>query len=109
MEFLSEVQKGSLCADTWTKRGMTSSYLGVTAHFFSRRDRKRLQATLVVRRMPHPHSAVNIREVVEKVLQEWNIPPSKVAAILTDNASNMLKAYQQDTELAEESESEELS
>lgn len=60
MRYLLEAQKVSLCTDIWTKRGMTSSYLGVTAHFFSRRDHKRHRVTLAVRRMPHPHSAVNI-------------------------------------------------
>ena len=24
----------SVCTDIWTKRGMTSSYIGVSAHFF---------------------------------------------------------------------------
>ena len=91
---------------------MTSSYHGVTAHFFSRRDHRRHRVTLAVRRMPHPHSAVNIRAIVDEVLEEWNIPHSKVMAILTDNASNMLKAFQQEllnTDSAEESEAEELS
>ena len=38
---LSAAQKVSLCADIWTKKGMTSSYLGVTAHFFGRQDHRR--------------------------------------------------------------------
>lgn len=32
--FLSEVHKISLCSDIQTRKGMSSSYLGVTAHFF---------------------------------------------------------------------------
>jgi len=34
-----------------------------------------------------------VREVVQEVLVEWNIPLAKVFAILTDNGSNMLKAF----------------
>ena len=107
--FLSEAQKVSLCSDIWTKKGMTSSYLGITAHFFSRRDHKRHRVTLAVRRMPHPHNAVNIRDITDQVLQEWNIPHSKILAILTDNASNMLKAFQQELHVQDsEDENEEL-
>ena len=32
--YLDTAQRVSVCADIWTKRGMTSSYLGVTAHIF---------------------------------------------------------------------------
>ena len=35
--FLSQAHKVSLCADIWLKKGLTSSYLGVTAYFFSRK------------------------------------------------------------------------
>ena len=28
----------SICCDIWSKKGLTSSYLGITAHFFSRND-----------------------------------------------------------------------
>ena len=66
--FLSQSQKISLCADIWTKKGMTSSYLGITAHFFSSFDRKRHQVTLAVRKMPHPHNAEHILEVTETLL-----------------------------------------
>jgi len=36
-QYLSTAQKVSLCADIWSKKGLTSSYLGITAHFFSRK------------------------------------------------------------------------
>ena len=57
--------------------------------------------------MSHSHSVI-----IDEVLKEWNISHSKVMAILTDNANNMLKAFQQEllnTDSAEESETEELS
>ena len=37
-EFLEEANKASICADIWSKKGLLSSYLGITAHFFSRKD-----------------------------------------------------------------------
>lgn len=91
--FLQESKKISICADIWSKKGMTSSYLGVTAHFFSRKDHRRHSATLAVRRMPQQHTGENIRELVQSILDEWEIPPSKVSATLTDNGSNMVAAF----------------
>ena len=64
-EYLSKAQKVSLCADVWTKKGMSSSYLGITAHFFSSLDRRRHRVTLAVQRIPHPHTAENIRQIVD--------------------------------------------
>ena len=104
-EYFCKAQKVSLCTDVWTKKGMTGSYLGITAHFFSHHDHKCHRVTIAVRRFPHPHTAENIRQIVEEVLHEWSIPLSKVKAILTDNASNMVKAFRQEVELAVEEDS----
>ena len=96
--FLQEAAKVSICADTWSKRGLTASFLGITAHFYSRRDHKRHTLTMAVRRMPSPHTAANVRKLIEKVLEEWNIPLSKVFVIVTDNGSNMVAAFKQQPE-----------
>ena len=92
---LAEARKISFCADVWSKKGISSSYLGVTAHFFSQRDHQRHQVTLAVRRLPHPHTGENIRDAVESILEEWSIPLSKVRVVITDNGSNMVKAFRQ--------------
>ena len=86
-------QKVSICADVWTKKGMTTSYLGLTAHFFYKSDLKRHVATIAVRRLPHPHTADNIKALMDKVLLEWEIPLNKVEIVITDNASNVVKAF----------------
>ena len=91
--YLQEASKVSICADIWSKKGMTSSYLGITGHFYSKKDCRRHSVTLAVRRMPSPHTGENIRDLVDKVLDEWEIPQSKVSATLTDNGSNMLAAF----------------
>ena len=93
---LADAHKVSLCTDIWTKKGLTSSYLGLTAHFFSRYDHRRHRITLAVRQiMQHPHNAETIREMVEEILKEWGIPLDKILAILTDNGSNMIKAFRE--------------
>ena len=90
---LEDARKVSICADIWTKKGMSSSYLGVTAHFFSPKDHLRHRVTVAVRRMPSPHTAENIRAVIQEVLGEWEVPLGKVSAILTDNGSNMVASF----------------
>ena len=47
--YLEQSKKVSLSADIWSKKGLTSSYLGVTAHFFSFKDHRRHCVTLAVR------------------------------------------------------------
>ena len=46
-----------------------------------------------MRNFSHPHTGEHVRELVDEVLREWEIPVSKVVAILTDNGSNMLRAF----------------
>ena len=104
---LSSANKINLCADIWTKRGMSSSYLGVSAHFFSRKDHKRQVATLAVRRMTGEHTGDNIRALVEEILKEWDIPTAKIGVIMTDSGSNMVKAFRQSLDSMEEGEDEE--
>ena len=48
-------------------------------------------------RIRHPHTA-DIRRIVDEVLREWKISVCNVMAILTDNASYMVKAFQQKME-----------
>ena len=85
----------SLCCDIWSKKGLTSSYLGVTAHFFSRSDQQQHTVTLAVRRLTTAHTAAAIRDCVDTILTEWDVDSSKICAILTDNGSNMLAAFKE--------------
>ena len=90
---IRDARKVSLCADIWTKKGLTEAFVGITAHFFTRTDHKRRVATLAVRTIQSPHTADRIEEVVRQVLEEWDIPQEKVRAILTDNGSNITAAF----------------
>lgn len=81
--YMDQARLVNVCADIWTKRGMTASFLGVTAHFFSFKDHKRHNVTLAVRSMASPHT----------ILEEWKLPRFKIHCILTDNGSNMVAAF----------------
>ena len=56
----------NLCADIWTKKGMTASFLGITAHCFSQTDRKRHNFTLAVMHFPSPHTATRIAQILDR-------------------------------------------
>ena len=82
----------SVSRDIWSKKGLTSSYLGVTAHFYSRTDNHRHTITLAVHRLTTSHTASNIRSLLDDILVEWDILPSKVSAVITDNMVAAFKA-----------------
>ena len=92
---LQDTRKVAICTDIWSRKGMTQSFLGITAHFFTKSDHRRCVATLAVRVLPSPHTADRIEELVRNVLQEWDIPIGKISAILTDNGSNMIAAFKE--------------
>ena len=48
--YIAQAQKLSICADIWTKKEMTASFMGITAHFFSKKDHRRHSVTLAVKK-----------------------------------------------------------
>ena len=90
-EKLALVSKIHFCCDIWTKKGMTESFWGIVAHFFAK-DRK-FTATLAVRSIEGSHTRDNIFSIFKTVLEEWQIDRVSVEKVLTDNGSNMLKAF----------------
>lgn len=94
---LSTAKKINLTADIWTKKGMSSSFLGVTAHMFSRNDHKRYTLTLAVRIFETPHTGNRILSLLKKILSDYEVDFNKIGVILTDNGSNMVKAFNADS------------
>lgn len=71
---------------------MTASFLGITAHFFTYLDKKHHNITLAVRCFQSPHTGKRIVELFQAIIDEWKIQ-HKVFRVLTDNGSNMKKAF----------------
>ena len=82
----------SLAMDIWTKKGYTSSYLGVTACFFDKAMCAPRHVMLNLFTIAHPHTGDMISIKVDACLKEWKIHRNKVLVIITDNGSNMCKA-----------------
>ena len=58
---------------------------------------------LAVRRIEHPHTGLAIRQVFDKILVEWEIPTNKVRAVMTDNSSNIVRAFKEHVHVAQSS------
>ena len=81
----------SVCVtlDIWSSRQMRS-YLGITGHFLV--DWSMKSVVLACKRFRGRHTADSIGQQFEETIQEYNIA-SKISTIVTDNASNMVKAF----------------
>ena len=86
---LSDCTEISMTIDIWTNRQMRS-YIGITAHFI--REWKLQNAMLVCKRFTGRHTADNIVAQYEEVINAFHIR-GKITNIVTDNASNMIKAF----------------
>ena len=94
---LRNARKINLTADIWTKKGMSSSFLGVTAHFFNRVDHKKYNITLAVRPFESPHTGNRILSEIKSILSDYDLRIQDIGVILTDNGSNMIKAFNADS------------
>lgn len=83
--------------DIWTKKGLTASFLGVSACYFNPEDNKAEHKLLNLKEMAHPHTAESISVLVEESMEEWGIPREKVLTTITDNGSNMVASFQSHT------------
>nr|XP_055070466.1 uncharacterized protein LOC129451409 [Misgurnus anguillicaudatus] len=90
--------------DIWTKKGLTASFLGVSACYFNPENKKAEHKLLNLKEMVHPHTAVSISTLVEESKEEWGIPREKVLTTITDNGSNMVASFHTHAEVATTSE-----
>jgi len=83
----------SLGADIWSKKGLTESYLGISAYFYDKTNESKAVLTLALKLFPHPHKAENIRDIFQSVLTEYGIKHENIFRVITDNGSNMVKTF----------------
>lgn len=89
---INEAGRIAVCADIWSRPGLTQSFLGISAHFYSKITHQRHSALLALAHFPSPHSGERIKSVIDNVLLDWAIPENTVLRFVTDNGSNMVKA-----------------
>ncbi|KAL0151678.1 hypothetical protein M9458_053079, partial [Cirrhinus mrigala] len=74
-------------------KGLTASFLGVSACYFNPDDNKTEHKLLNLKEMVHPHTVESISTLVEESMEEWGIPREKVLTTITDNGSNMVASF----------------
>ncbi|CAG9821993.1 unnamed protein product [Phaedon cochleariae] len=79
----------SLTTDGWTSSN-NESYIAVTAHFIDA-DTKLCSALLTCIAYNERHTSQNLCKFLKDVMVEWNIS-HKVAAVVSDNAANIINA-----------------
>lgn len=87
---LSAIDYLSITADTWTSIA-AQSYLTVTVHYVSQEWllRSHVLGTLL---LEERHTGEHLSEWIVEMLSNFGINPSKVVAVVHDNASNMVSA-----------------
>ncbi|XP_035981203.1 zinc finger BED domain-containing protein 1-like [Fundulus heteroclitus] len=82
--------KLALTTDIWTSVA-TEAYLGVTCHYITD-DWDMQSISLTTMPLQDRHTASNIAEWLEQVVDRFEIPPSKIIAIVHDNGANIVAA-----------------
>lgn len=62
--------------------------MSLTIHFTDKNDWKMSSKCLQTYFFPEDHNADNIAEALQEAMQEWNLDPSKLSAVTTNNGAN---------------------
>lgn len=92
---ITQMRRYSLCLDLWTKKGMTSSFLGISICGYVPERQKVEHMMLILHKVELPHTGEMIAETVNTTMQIWGIRPTRILTVITDNGSNMVKAFKQ--------------
>jgi hypothetical protein len=91
-ELLRHARKITICLDGWSQKGLSASFLGISACFFDATTNQPRHAILNLEEIDHPHTGVMLAACLERSLNQWNITPEKVLLIVSDNGTNIVKA-----------------
>jgi len=92
-EKLRAVQCVCTTADIWST-GKTS-VMGVTAHWIKPDATERESVVLACRPFPSPHTCDHVGELLDEIHSEFGLSNEKIVATVTDNGSNVVKAYEE--------------
>lgn len=91
LESLTEIKWISLTTDMWTSDVNYESYISLTGHWVDKSFEKK-HAVLSIRIfLEGTHTGENIRNILNLLLQENNIPQRKVHILLRDGGANIKK------------------
>ncbi|XP_041960097.1 zinc finger BED domain-containing protein 4-like isoform X1 [Alosa sapidissima] len=84
-EQLATVRRITIGLAIWTKRGLTASFLAISACYFCTEENKARHVLLRLDRISHPHTAECVKTSVYKCTEDWGIPKHKILTVITDN------------------------
>ena len=90
VESMKDLCYFSLTTDGWTSRA-TEGYIAHTVHYINN-SWDLCSHLLDIVELPKEHTAVNLASELEECLDRWNLPVTKLAAVTSDNASNIVLA-----------------
>ena len=91
-DLMHSVEHFAVATDLWTSR-TKHAYTGLTVHYIT--GEYRLESHLLETKMfPDSHTAENIAEELEGILQEWDLPLDKLCAATTNNGTNIVRAVE---------------
>ena len=89
-EYKRKYGKPSGTVDVWTSRRRVG-YMGFTLHLQNRH--RSFPKVLDVRYIPSPHNAENVAKTFHSILGDYGLSPDDLFKVVSDNASNMKKAF----------------
>lgn len=63
------------------------------AYSLFEKEPRALQGYSCCEKIPQPHTADRVLDVMKAVLCEWSIEESRISKVLTDNGSNVVAAF----------------
>ncbi|XP_062398583.1 uncharacterized protein LOC134088552 isoform X1 [Sardina pilchardus] len=93
-EQLASVQWITIGLAMWAKRGLTGSFLAISACYFCTEDNKARHVLLRVDQISRPHTAECVKTCVYRCAEDWGISKHKILTVISDNGSNMIAAFQ---------------
>ena len=83
-----------ITTDLWTAAHSNRAYISLTSHGIDS-SWQFCSYCLATKELPVAHTADNISEKIEDILDEWNIDKDNIVAAVTDNARNITNAINQ--------------
>lgn len=89
---LERAEAIAFTSDLWTSSVNNAAFLSFTGHWISE-NFKLNHAVLNMAHFPESHTSENIKRELLQCVTKWDIPITKIQAIVHDNGANMVKPY----------------
>lgn len=80
----------SFTTDIWTSSVNNELFISLTVHYISADTFQKEIYTLTVKHFPVSHTGGNIADIINNIMEEWNLSIDQIHVIVRDNAANMI-------------------